>query len=48
MWQSKEVPGQPAYERPVGLGFSPFCLIFGSPVPAFTTHPKLIELVRNK
>jgi hypothetical protein len=30
------------------LGFSPICLIFGSPVLAFTTHPKLVELVRNK
>jgi hypothetical protein len=34
--------------RPVSLGFFPFCLNFGTPVPAFTTHPKLVELVINK
>ena len=34
--------------RPAGLGLSRFCLIFGILVPATTTHPKLIALVRNK
>ena len=34
--------------RPVGLGFSRFWLIFGTLVPATTTHPKLVALVRNK
>ena len=31
--------------RPVGLGFCPFMLIFGTLVPAIRTHPKLVELV---
>ena len=34
--------------RPAGLGFSQFWLIFGILVPATTTHPKLVEFVRNK
>ena len=34
--------------RPVGLVFCPFFLIFGTLVPATTTHPKLVALVRNK
>ena len=34
--------------RPVGLGFHPFLLIFGTLVPATITHPKLVVLVRNK
>ena len=43
-----EVPGRPTQERLPGLGFSPFLLIFGTPAPAIRTHPKLVELVRNK
>jgi len=42
------VLGRPAKVRPAGLGFSQFCLIFGILVPATTTHPKLVEFVRNK
>ena len=42
------VLGRPAKVRPAGLGFSQFCLIFGILVPATTTHPKLISLVRNR
>ena len=35
--------------RPAGLlVFCPFFLIFGTLVPATTTHPKLVALVRNK
>jgi len=34
--------------RPVGLGFGLFFLIFGTLVPTTITHPKLVELVRNK
>ena len=34
--------------RPAGLGFPQFRLIFGILVPATTTHPKLVALVRNK
>ena len=43
-----EVPGRPAYSRPVGLGFCPFFMILGTLVPATRTHPKLVALVRNK
>ena len=43
-----EVSGRPAWMRPVSLGFCPFFLIFGTLVPATTTHPKLVALVRNK
>ena len=43
-----EVPGRPAKGRPVGLRFCPFFLIFGTLVPATTTHPKLVALARNK
>ena len=43
-----EVPGRLAWGRPVGLVFCPFFPIFGTLVPATTTHPKLIALVRNK
>ena len=43
-----EVLGRPAKVRPTGLGLSQFCLIFGMLVPAPTTHPKLVEFVRNK
>ena len=42
------VPGRPAKERPPGLGFCPFLLIFGRPAPAIRTHPKFVELIRNK
>ena len=45
---SLEVPGRPAYGRPVGLGFGPFFLIFGRLVPTAITHPKVVALVRNK
>ena len=34
--------------RPVGLGFCPILLIFGTPALAIKTHPKLLELVRIK
>ena len=43
-----KVPGRPAWEGPVGLGFCPVLLNFGTPAPAIRTHPKLVELVRNK
>jgi hypothetical protein len=43
-----KVLGCPAYERPVGLGFCPILFIFGAPTPEIKTHPKLVELVRNK
>ena len=43
-----EVPGRPAWARPVGLVFCPIFLIFGTLVPATTTHPKFVALVRNK
>ena len=43
-----EVPGRLALGRPVGLGFCPFFMILGTLVPATTTHPKLVALVRNK
>ena len=33
---------------PACLGFCPFFLIFGTLVPATTTHPKLVALVINK
>jgi len=33
---------------PAGLVFFPFWLNFLSRVPATTTHPKLVALVRNK
>jgi len=34
--------------RPAGLGFCPNLLSFGTPTPEIKTHPKLVELVRNK
>ena len=34
--------------RPVGLGFCPNLLNFGTLVPESKTHPKLVELVRIK
>ena len=34
--------------RPVGLGFCPNLLIFGTPAPEIKTHPKLVELIRIK
>ena len=34
--------------RPAGLGFRPILPIFGIPAPEIKTHPKLMELVRNK
>jgi hypothetical protein len=43
-----EVPGRPAYEKLPVLGFCPIMSIFGTPVPAIKTHPKLVELIRNK
>ena len=43
-----KVSGRPAKERPVGLGFRPILPIFGTPAPEIKTHPKLVELVRNK
>ena len=48
MAQCVEMPGRPAQGRPVGLRFGPFFLIFSTLVPATTTHPKLVALVRNK
>ena len=43
-----EVPGRPAWGRPVGLGFCPFLSIFGALIHEIKTHPKLVGLVRNK
>ena len=34
--------------RPAGLGFCPILLNFGTLIPEIKTHPKLMELVRNK
>jgi hypothetical protein len=48
LWINDMVIGSSA--RPSGLGEAdrpgifPFCLIFNTPIPAFTTHPKLVEL----
>ena len=46
--QYVEVLGRPASPRLAGLGFSQFRLIFGILSPKTTTHPKLVEFVRNK
>ena len=45
---STGVPGRSAWVRLVGLGFCPNLPIFGTPAPDIKTHPKLVELVRNK
>ena len=37
-----------ARQTGLGLSFCPILLIFGAPILKIKTHPKLVELVRNK